>query len=208
MSHTPPTDAELAARFRPVLARIAEGAAQRENERALAHDAIVWLRDAGFGALRVPREHGGLGATPEQLYELIIELAEADSNLPQALRAHFGFVERVLVEFLPEQRAPWLRRVADGAIFGNATTEAGNGTLGELQTRVFRENGAWLLSGEKFYSTGTLYADWVAVTVQRDDTDPAQWRTLALVRTDAPGVERVDDWNGFGQRLTASTACR
>ena len=208
MSHTPPTDAELAARFRPVFARIAEGAAQREHARALAQDAVGWLRDAGFGALRVPREHGGIGATPEQLYELIIELAEADSNLPQALRAHFGFVERVLVEFTPDQRAPWLRRVADGAIFGNATTEAGEGALGQLQTRVFRENGAWLLSGEKFYSTGTLYADWVAVTVQRDNTDPAQWRTLALVRTDAPGVTRVDDWNGFGQRLTASGTTR
>jgi alkylation response protein AidB-like acyl-CoA dehydrogenase len=208
MPHTPPTDAELAARFRPVFARIAQGAAQREQERALAHDAVGWLREAGFGALRVPREHGGLGATPEQLYELLIELAEADSNLPQALRAHFGFVERVLVEFTPDQRAPWLRRVADGAIFGNATTEAGDGALGQLQTRVFRENGAWLLSGEKFYSTGTLYADWVAVTVQRDDTDPAQWRTLALVRTDAPGVERIDDWNGFGQRLTASGTTR
>lgn len=208
MSHTPPTDAELAARFRPVFARIAEGAARREHARDLAHDAIGWLRDAGFGALRVPRDHGGLGATPEQLYELIIELAEADSNLPQALRAHFGFVERVLVEFSPDQRSPWLRRVADGAIFGNATTEAGEGALGQLQTRVFRENGAWLLSGEKFYSTGTLYADWVGVTVQRDDTDPAQWRTLALVRTDAPGVTRVDDWNGFGQRLTASGTTR
>lgn len=208
MSHTPPTDAELAARFRPVFARIAEGAAQREHARALAHDAIGWLREAGFGALRVPREHGGLGATPEQLYELIIELAEADSNLPQALRAHFGFVERVLVEFTSDQRAPWLRRVADGAIFGNATTEAGEGALGQLQTRVFRENGTWLLSGEKFYSTGTLYADWVAVTVQRDDTDSAQWRTLALVRTDAPGVTRIDDWNGFGQRLTASGTTR
>jgi len=208
MSHTPPTDAELAARFRPVFARIAEGAAQREHARALAQDAVGWLRDAGFGALRVPREHGGIGATPEQLYELIIELAEADSNLPQALRAHFGFVERVLVEFSPDHRAPWLRRVADGAIFGNATTEAGDGTLGQLQTRVFRENDAWLLSGEKFYSTGTLYADWVAVTVQRDNTDPAQWRTLALVRTDAPGVTRVDDWNGFGQRLTASGTTR
>ncbi|MCU4120045.1 acyl-CoA dehydrogenase family protein [Variovorax sp. N23] len=94
--------------------------------------------------------------------------------------------------------------MADGAIFGNATTEAGEGALGQLQTRVFGANGAWLLSGDKFYSTGTLYAHWVGVTVQRDDTDPAQWRTLALVRTNAPGVERVDDWNGFGQRLTPS----
>ena len=33
----------------------------------------------------------------------------------------------------------WLRRVADGAIFGNATTEAADGTPGRLQTRLLRE---------------------------------------------------------------------
>lgn len=208
MSCNPPTHDFLVQRFHPVFARIAEHAAQREHTRELAHEAIGWLREAGFGALRVSIEHGGFGATPEQLYELLVGLAEADSNLPQALRAHFGFVERVLAEFEPGQRAPWLRRVAEGAIFGNATTEQGDGALGRLQTRLFRENGAWLLSGEKYYSTGTLYADWVAVTAEREGGDPAQWRTIALVRTNAPGVECVDDWRGFGQRLTASGTTR
>lgn len=208
MSRNPPSHDLLVQRFHPIFARIAEHAVRREHARELAHEAVGWLRKARFGALRVPIEHGGFGATPEQLYELLIDLAEADSNLPQALRAHFGFVERVLAEFEPGQRAPWLRRVADGAIFGNATTEQGDSAIGRLQTRLFRENGAWLLSGEKYYSTGTLYADWVAVTAEREGGDPAQWRTIALVRTDAQGVECVDDWRGFGQRLTASGTTR
>jgi alkylation response protein AidB-like acyl-CoA dehydrogenase len=208
MSRNLPTHDLLVQRFHPIFARIAEHAVQREHARELAHEAIGWLREARFGALRVPIEHGGFGATPEQLYELLIDLAEADSNLPQALRAHFGFVERVLAEFEPNQRAHWLRRVADGAIFGNATTEQGDSALGRLQTRLFRENGAWLLTGAKYYSTGTLYADWVAVTAEREGGDPTQWRTIALVRTDAPGVECVDDWRGFGQRLTASGTTR
>ncbi|WP_295542154.1 acyl-CoA dehydrogenase family protein [uncultured Pseudacidovorax sp.] len=206
-SNRPDADA-LAQRFRPIFQQIAEAAPQREHERRLAHDAIDALRQAGFGALRVPRAHGGLGATPEQLFDLLIELAEADSNLPQALRAHFGFVERLQAEIDAERRVPWLRRVADGALFGNATTEAGEGTLGRLQTRLFRENGRWLLEGEKFYSTGTLYADWVSVTAQREGNEPGAYRTLAVVRTDAAGVERLDDWRGFGQRLTASGTTR
>lgn len=209
MSRNPATHDFLVERFHPIFQRIAEHSAQREHTRELAHEAIGWLREAGFGALRVPIEHGGFGATPEQLYDLLIELAEADSNLPQALRAHFGFVERVMAEFEPDQRAPWLRRVADGSIFGNATTEQGDGALGRLQTRLFQqEDGTWLLSGEKYYSTGTLYADWVAVTAEREGADPAQVRTIALVPTDAPGVECIDDWRGFGQRLTASGTTR
>lgn len=207
---TAPTeqDAAFAARFRPIFARIAERAVEREQARELAHDAIGWLREAGFGALRVPVTQGGLGATPSQLFALLVELAEADSNLPQALRAHFGFVERVLIEFPAKRRAPWLRRVAEGAIFGNATTELGDGAVGSLQTRLTAQGAGYVLDGDKYYSTGTLYADWVQVTAQRDGADPDVQRSLALVRTDAPGVECVDDWRGFGQRLTASGTTR
>jgi len=132
---TAPTDYDaLAARFRPVFDRIAQGAAQRDNERILAYEPIAWLREARFGALRVPVELGGFGASIEDLFELFIELGEADSNLPQALRSHFGFVERLNVEIAAEHRLRWLRLIAEGAIFGNATTERGENALGELLT--------------------------------------------------------------------------
>ncbi|MEL2330802.1 acyl-CoA dehydrogenase family protein, partial [Klebsiella pneumoniae] len=71
----------------------AEGAVERERQRELPHEAIAWLKQAGFGAVRVPREHGGAGASLPQLVQLLIELAEADSNITQALRGHFAFVE-------------------------------------------------------------------------------------------------------------------
>lgn len=199
---------DLSGRFQPLFAQIAGQAAGRERERRLPHDAIAALGTAGFGALRVPHEFGGADATPEQLFDLLIDLGEADSNLPQSLRAHFGFVERLLGEIDADRRGPWLRRIADGALIGNATTEAGDGVLGRLQTRLYRENGRWFLDGEKFYSTGTLYATWVAVTARIEGDVSEGFRTLVVVPTDAPGVERIDDWRGFGQRLTASGTTR
>jgi len=208
MPPPPPAYEQLAERFRPVFARIAEHAAQRENERALAYDAVTWLREANFGALRVPRVHGGLGASVEQLFDLLIELGAADSNLPQILRAHFGFIERLYAEIDPELHAPWLRRAADGAIFGNATTELGEAELGTLQTTLTRDGKGWLLDGDKYYSTGTLYADWIPVTAQRADDPSKQGRVLVLVPAEASGVERIDDWRGFGQRLTGSGTTR
>lgn len=72
----------LAARFRPIFQRIADGAVEREQTRALPHEPIQWLKEAGFGAVRVPVEYGGGGASLPQLFELLIELAEADSNVP------------------------------------------------------------------------------------------------------------------------------
>jgi alkylation response protein AidB-like acyl-CoA dehydrogenase len=208
MPQQPPSYEQLAERFRPVFVRIAEHAARRENERELAHDAVNWLREARFGALRVPLDHGGLGASVEQLFDLLIELGAADSNLPQILRAHFGFIERLYAEIDPELHAPWLRRAAAGAIFGNATTEIGEGELGTLQTKLTRDGKGWRLDGDKFYSTGTLYADWIPVSAQRADDPSKEGRVLVLVPAHAEGVERIDDWRGFGQRLTGSGTTR
>jgi len=203
-----PSCEQLATRFRPIFERIAQGAVQRENERALAYEPVRWLAEAGFGALRVPVEHGGLGASVEQFFDLLIELGEADSNLPQILRAHFGFIERLFAEIDPALHAPWLRRAADGVIFGNATTELGEGPLGALQTTLKRDGDAWRLDGDKYYSTGTLYAGWIAVSAQRQNANGSSDRVIALVPSEAPGVERVDDWRGFGQRLSASGTTR
>ena len=203
-----PSSQALAERFRPIFDRIAEHAVQRENERELAHEPVVWLNAERFGALRVPIEHGGLGASVEQLYDLLIELGEADSNLPQILRAHFGFIERLFAEIDPALHAPWLRLAAEGVIFGNATPELGDGALGTLQTTLTPDGDAWRLEGDKFYSTGTLYADWIAVSAQRLNADGSSDRVIALVPSEAQGVERVDDWRGLGQRLSASGTTR
>lgn len=198
---------DLISRFRPVFARIAEGAAQREHQRELAYEAIEWLRESGFTSVRLPIAHGGQGASVEQLFALLVELAEADSNLTQALRPHFGFVERILIHGNDDTRKRWLPRIAQGKIFGNASTETGNSPLGVWQTTLTpdaTQPGHWRLNGEKFYSTGSLYADWVSVVARavvpgRDDET-----VHAVVPATTEGLERIDDWSGFGQRLTAS----
>ena len=80
------TDEQLDAVFAPVIARIAEGAVAREQGRTLAHDEVAALRAERFGALRLPVELGGYGATVRQQFRLLVDLAAAESNLPQALR--------------------------------------------------------------------------------------------------------------------------
>ena len=67
----------LAAGFRPIFQRIASGAVEREQQRKLPYEPIQWLKESGFGAVRVPLEYGGGGASLPQLFQLLIELAEA-----------------------------------------------------------------------------------------------------------------------------------
>lgn len=196
-----PTDAELAARFHPLFARIGEHAVERERERRLAHEELAWLRAEGFGALRVPVEHGGAGASLTQLFTLLIDLAEAESNLPQALRTHFVFVEDRLVERHTERGKRWLEAIGHGAIFGNATSERGENVRGTTTTRLSRRGGDLVLNGTKFYSTGSLYADHIAVIAQRDDSGA---RVQVVTSATAPGLVRLDDYAGFGQRTSPS----
>ncbi|GAA3564646.1 acyl-CoA dehydrogenase family protein [Amycolatopsis ultiminotia] len=186
--------------FRPLLSGIAEGAARREAERIQPYKQVGLLRDAGFTALTVPVEHGGAGVSVTELFALLIALAEADSNLPQLLRAHFAFVEGLLLEPRRPDREKWFVRVADGAIVGNASHERGPATVGSLATKLTPAAQGWLLNGEKYYSTGSLFADWITTTAE----DPAGETVSVSVPAEAEGVERRDDWLGFGQRLTGS----
>ncbi|QZY97219.1 acyl-CoA dehydrogenase family protein [Pantoea dispersa] len=195
----------LAAHFRPLFARIAAGAAERERTRTLPYEPLQWLKEAGFGTVRIPQQKGGWGASLPQLFQLLIELAEADSNLPQALRAHFAFVEDRLNQPDNVERDAWFRRFVDGELVGSGWTEIGNVRLGDVITRVKPAANGWTLNGEKFYSTGALFADWIDVYARRDDN---QGDVIALVNTHQPGVTREDDWDGFGQRLTGSGTTR
>ena len=200
------TDYEaLAARFRPVFQRIAAGAVEREQSRSLPYEPIQWLKEAGFGAVRVPVEYGGGGATLPQLFELLIELAEADSNVPQALRGHFAFAEDRLNATPGPARDLWFKRFVDGDIVGCAWTEIGNVAIGDVITKVSPNGDGWRLNGEKFYSTGSLFSDWIDVYAQRSDTGGD---VIAAVRTRQPGIVQSDDWDGFGQRTTGSGTSR
>ncbi|EPL07131.1 acyl-CoA dehydrogenase family protein [Pseudomonas sp. CF161] len=195
----------LAARFRPIFKQIADGAVQREQSRSLPHEPIQWLKQAGFGAVRVPVEYGGGGASLPQLFQLLIELAEADSNVPQALRGHFAFAEDRLNAAPGPGRDLWFKRFVEGDIVGCAWTEIGNVAIGDVVTKVSPDGDAWKLNGEKFYSTGSIFSDWIDVYAQRSDTGGD---VIAAVRARQPGIEHSDDWDGFGQRTTGSGTSR
>jgi alkylation response protein AidB-like acyl-CoA dehydrogenase len=194
------TDAELSAVFQPVFDRIAEGNVAREKERILPHEQVRWLKEAGLGRVRIPAEHGGFGASLEQTFALLADLGEADANVAHIWRNHLAFVEDRLNAAPSPTNDRWIRRFLDGEFVGGGWTEANNGTFANLKTTVRRDGDRWLVSGAKFYATGSLYADWLDV-LGKGDGDTV---LTALVRRDDPGVELVDDWAGFGQKVTAS----
>ena len=192
--------AELSALFQPIFDELAEGSSERERMRILPFDEIRRLDEAGFGTLRVPREHGGPGASIETTMRLLIDLAAADPSIAHQYRSHLGFLDSL--RFQPgEIQDVWYPRILAGATVGNASTEKGGNALGRLNTVLTRTEDGGVLTGQKFYSTGTIFANYTRVSAGLEGQDG---RCFAVVATDAEGVTIEDDWDGFGQKLTGT----
>lgn len=189
----------IATPLRDTFARIAEGAVARERARQRPRAEVASLAALGFGSLRIPAEDGGPGLTLPQAAQLWTEAARADSNIPQIFRGQFAVVEDRLHTADPS-RADWFARFLGGEFVGNSWSERGNSPADGPQTRLEQTPDGLRLTGRKYYTTGTLYADWTDATATAEDG-----RTVAvLVSTRAPGVTVSDDWDGFGQILTGT----
>jgi alkylation response protein AidB-like acyl-CoA dehydrogenase len=185
-----------------LLAGIAEGESERERDRVLPFAAIDLVRRAKLGALRLPASAGGSDSTIRELFEVIIRLGEADANVAHILRNHFSVVERLVRRPRDEQGRQWQLAVGDGAIIGLATTELDSPQVGNItpSTTLTPDGDDYLLNGTKYYSTGTLYSDYVLVRAA--DSSGRLGATIIPVKRD--GIELIDDWDGLGQRLTAT----
>jgi alkylation response protein AidB-like acyl-CoA dehydrogenase len=205
----PPYRSELTERLRaewgPLLAEIAAGTVQRELDGVLPFEPVRRLKEAGFGALRVPRAYGGLGATWPEVTALWIELAAADANLPQAFRGHFALAEdRLWQHRRGLDQHVWFERFVAGEIAGNAWSEVGGTAIDTQQTVLDPQVDGYRLTGTKYYTTGSIFAEWADVYARRRRHGQADDFAIAIVDTRAAGVTVTDDWDGFGQRGTGS----
>jgi alkylation response protein AidB-like acyl-CoA dehydrogenase len=197
--------------FQAMLDEIAVGSKDRDRQDENPFRQVEQLKEAGFGRLRLPTDLGGAGLPVREAFAATIDVARADPIVAHIFRSHFWFVEETLRKHRADPEDPvtahWLGVVADGALIGNAFAEKGARAAGTLtfDTRLVRDaSGDLRLNGEKFYSTGTLFSDYVTVSASTDHASVAS----IILPTDRDGVERVDDWDGFGQRRTGSGTTR
>ena len=186
-----------------LLARVGEGAKDRDLNDENPFDQVTALKRAGFGTLRLPVELGGAGYTVPQLFSAVIDVARADPIVAHIFRTHFWFTEERLRTPGDPIGQRWLNKVADGKIFGNAFSEKGSLAVGSLvfNTRLLPDpTSDFRLTGEKYYSTGTLFADYLTATATTDHDSVA----IVIVPADRTGVRLIDDWDGFGQRRTGT----
>ncbi len=187
----------------PVLERLAATARDREGTRDYPFDEVGALAELRITLTGIAVEDGGAGGMLRDVVDLVIAIARADSNVAQALRSSFLTAASVIARQDLPHRTRTLDRLRNGDLFAGTSNERG-GAAGSVATRLVRKGEIEVLSGAKYYSTGGLFAQWFSGTATDDDGNVVRF----TVPTDREGVERLDDFDAIGQRLTASGTTR
>ncbi|MCY1333435.1 Dibenzothiophene desulfurization enzyme C [compost metagenome] len=183
------------------VARLArKQAAQRDRDRLLPWRELEHFTRLGLGGIRIPREYGGAEVSHVTLAEVFRIICAADPALGQIPQNQFGLLSVIENVGSQAQKRKVFAGILAGRRLANAGPERNTRNTLEIKARITRTGEGLRVSGEKFYSTGALFAHWVAVKAIDDNGVGV----LGLVERGVPGLRIVDDWSGFGQRTTAS----
>lgn len=175
-------------------------ASVRDRERRLPQAEIELLTRSGLWGITIPKAFGGPGVSHSTLVEVFATLAAADPSLGQIPHNHFCVIDAIRLDGTEEQKRVYFEQVLAGKRFGNAFSEAGTKNVMDFQTRITPDGDAFRVNGKKFYSTGALIAHIIPTAALNEEKKGL----LILIPRDTPGLTVVDDWDGFGQRTTAS----
>ncbi|WP_084479265.1 acyl-CoA dehydrogenase family protein [Nocardia jejuensis] len=198
------TVAGIRAEIGPVLERLGASAGAREQARDYAFADVRALADAGIALIGIAEQDGGAGGSIRELAEVLIDIARADSSVAQALRGTFLTANSVASRPDLPHRQVTLARLLHRDLFAGTGNERTGGASGQINATARRAGANWIVNGEKYYSTGGLYASWFSTQARAEDGTVLRF-TVPVGRV---GVERLDDFDAVGQRLTASGTTR
>ncbi|MBO0853374.1 MAG: SfnB family sulfur acquisition oxidoreductase [Nocardia sp.] len=190
-------------------AEFAVEAARRDRARELPYREVDRLSASGLLAITVPAEFGGADLPPSQVAEVLRVLAAADPNIAQIPHSHFVYLNLLRLAGTRRQQELYFERVLAGGRIANAQSERGGATVAEVNTTLIPQaDGHFRVDGVKYYCTGSLFADVLAVLTRLDDPahrgDLAPGEYIVFLPATTAGVRVIDDWNGIGQRTTGS----
>jgi 3-oxocholest-4-en-26-oyl-CoA dehydrogenase alpha subunit len=171
----------------PVRAALAD--AGGEYGSGDAYRAVVRQLGAdGWLALGWPREFGGRGGT--MLDQLIFTDEAAIAGVPVPFLTMNTIGPTIMRFGTPGQKQFYLQRIAAGEIhfsIGYSEPEAGT-DLASLRTTATRDGDAYVIEGQKMWTSLIQYADYVWLACRTDPEAPRhKGLSIIIVPTSAPG---------------------
>lgn len=177
-----------------------EGRNQRDQQRLLPFAEIDLFSQKGLGGMRIPKQYGGAFVTNKTLAHVFRIINKADSSVGQIPQNQIALLNMIHIIGTEEQKQFIYNEILKGKRLANGGPERNTKDTKTLATTLTLENGRYFVDGEKFYSTGSSFAHWLAIKA----IHPEGHVVLTIVDRNAESVEVIDNWNGFGQRTTSS----
>lgn len=177
-----------------------ENAVLRDAERILPFDEVEAFSQSGLWAITVPRQYGGAEVSSHTVAKIIALFSGVDGSIGQIPQNHFYALEVLRNTGTEQQKKKLYSEVLQGARFGNALAEFKTKTAAQKHTQISQTEQGYVVNGEKFYCTGSLFAHRIPTLVR----DAEEREYLAFISADAQGLQRINDWSGFGQKITGS----
>ena len=181
-----------------------EGRNARDQNRVLPFAEIEQFSQKGLGGLRIPKQYGGAYVSNKTLARVFRILNKSDSSVGQIPQNQISLLYLIDLMGTEAQKQFIFQEILAGKRLANGGPERHTKDSKTLNTILSIENGHYYLQGEKFYSTGSSFAHWLAIKA----IHPEGHVVLVIVNREAQGIEVIDDWDGFGQRTTSSGSVR
>lgn len=199
-AHVIQSDAEALAIAKRLAEQFKLHAVQRDAERILPFEEIEAYSQSGLWAITVPKAFGGADVSSYTVAQVIALMSGVDGSIGQIPQNHFYALEVLRNTGTKQQQQKLYAEVLQGARFGNALAEFKTKSAAHKQSSITQSAEAYVVNGEKFYCTGSLFAHRIPTLVK----DQQDREFLAFIPRESPGLELIDDWSGFGQRTTGS----
>ncbi|QDX80758.1 acyl-CoA dehydrogenase [Denitratisoma sp. DHT3] len=164
-----------------------------DAERIVA--ARAWQKKkaaAGYAAITWPKEAGGMGGTPMQ--QVIYGQEEARFLVPRMIFENSlgQCLPTVATWAIPELKARHVPRGLSGdEIWCQLFSEPAAGSdTGGIRTRAEKQGDAWVINGQKVWTSGAQFCDYGILLARSDWDKPKQdGLTMFILDMKAPGVE-------------------
>jgi alkylation response protein AidB-like acyl-CoA dehydrogenase len=149
------------------------------------------LAAAGLAGLTWPRAYGGRGL-PGRFQRIFDREAKPYQVPPRALEIGLGMCgPTLLVHATEDQKRALIPPLLRGEhIWCELFSEPGAGSdLASVQTRARRDGEAWVLDGQKVWTSGAQHSDYAACLARTDPERPKrEGLTMLIVQMKAPGI--------------------
>ncbi|GAB7053604.1 MULTISPECIES: acyl-CoA dehydrogenase family protein [unclassified Paenibacillus] len=160
-----------------------------DREGTYPRASLQALADAGFGAVTIPKEYGGLGAGCSGFAILAEIFAGYCASTTMVWVMHTAAVQTLFMAGSEEQRQRYIPHVVRGQIGGLAFSEpATGGHFWNVVSKAPRHGDGYLLNAHKSFVTSAGEADWYIVETNSPDSPLSDPLMFLIVENNQEGV--------------------